>query len=341
LNILFHNYYEELNTDNILFDQKNAAIGDDLLLPFQVLKEQAAKQGITVGTSSVISLEQSDAIVFVDLPDMSRPHVQRMINSGKPLYLIVLESILVRPVSNDESLSRFKKIFTYNDSMVDGKRFIKINYSFDLPRKIKTNLSHKEKLCVMIAGNKHLNHPLELYSERVKAVRWFEKNHPEDFDLYGVGWDQYHFSCKFPLHVLNRFRLLRRVMATHYPSYRGKVERKKPILERYKFAICYENVRDVPGYITEKIFDCFFAGCVPIYWGASNITQYVPGDCFIDRSSFPSYMEMYNFIINMNGYEYASILRNINDYISSSRIMGFSAKIFSETLLENFGKDNK
>jgi hypothetical protein len=42
------------------------------------------------------------------------------------------------------------------------------------------------------------------------------------------------------------------------------VDSKKNTLEKYKFSICYENARDIPGYITEKIFDCFFAGCVPI-----------------------------------------------------------------------------
>ena len=48
------------------------------------------------------------------------------------------------------------------------------------------------------------------------------------------------------------------------------------------FAICYENARDIPGYITEKIFDCFFAGCVPIYWGgAPNVTDHIPANTFI------------------------------------------------------------
>jgi hypothetical protein len=32
---------------------------------------------------------------------------------------------------------------------------------------------------------------LELYSKRVEAIKWFEKNHPEDFDFYGIGWDRY------------------------------------------------------------------------------------------------------------------------------------------------------
>jgi len=45
------------------------------------------------------------------------------------------------------------------------------------------------------------------------------------------------------------------------------VGHKKPIMEQYKFSIYHENARNIPGYITEKIFDSFFAGCVPVYWG--------------------------------------------------------------------------
>lgn len=341
MNILFHNYYEELNNDNRLFEQDNAVIGDNLLRPFQVLREQALSQGVTVGTRAVIPIEKANAIVFIDLPDTSRTHVQQMINSGIPLYLIVFESILVRPVNkNDSFLNCFRKIFTYNDSMVDGERFLKINYSFDLPQKIDTDLSHKKKLCTMIAGNKRVRHPQELYSERLKAIRWFEKNHPDDFDLYGTGWEEYHFGEKLPVRVLNRFKPLKRLIAPRFPSYRGVIERKKPVLEQYKFAICYENVKDVPGYITEKIFDCFFAGCVPIYWGASNIDQYVPSDCFIDRNRFTTQKELYDYINDIDDSEYNLILQKINDYISSSKIMQFSTNCFSEIILYTIEKDN-
>jgi hypothetical protein len=49
----------------------------------------------------------------------------------------------------------------------------------------------------------------------------------------------------------------------NYLSYKGKIDSKKDTLEKYKFSICYENARDTPGYITEKIFDCFFAANSP------------------------------------------------------------------------------
>lgn len=340
MKILFDNYWEVLNKDNRLFEQRNAAIGDDLLLPFQVLKEQAAKRGIAAGTRSAIPLEQADAIVFIDLPDITRPHVQRMLNSGKPLYLIVFESPLIRPVKKDDQLiSRFKKIFTYDDAMVDGCRFVKINYSFDTSQKREIDLSKKLKLSVMIAGNKRVNHPQELYSDRIETIKWFEKNHPDDFDLYGVGWDERHFGDRLPLRVLNHFHPIRRLMARNYAAYRGPVERKREVLESYKFSICYENIMNVPGYITEKIFDCFFAGCLPVYLGADNISDHIPANCFIDRRKFKSHSELYDFILNMSDSLYIEHLQNISVFLQSGLAYPFSIDSFVSTILSEFVRE--
>jgi hypothetical protein len=40
-------------------------------------------------------------------------------------------------------------------------------------------------------------------------------------------------------------------------------------LENYKYVIALEN-SDTNGYVTEKIFDAYLAGCIPIYWGSNN-----------------------------------------------------------------------
>lgn len=37
-------------------------------------------------------------------------------------------------------------------------------------------------------------------------------------------------------------------------------------LKNYKFNICFENGSS-PGYITEKLFQAYAGGCIPIYWG--------------------------------------------------------------------------
>jgi len=335
LNILFHNCYQGLNDNNQLFESRNAAIGDDLLRPFQVLKDLAEKRGLCVGTRSVISPDRADVIVFVDLPDTTRPDVRELLDSGKPLYLLIFESILIKPLDRaGDLLNRFRKIFTYDDSLVDGVKFIKINYSFDLPREIVVDSRREKKLCTMIAGNKLIRHPQELYSSRIEAIRWFENNHPEDFDLYGVGWKDHFFNNRSPLRVLNRFPLLRRALAASYPSYRGTVERKRPILDGYKFAICYENVRDVPGYITEKIFDCLFAGCIPIYRGASNITAHIPADCFIDFRDYNTYEELYRYISTVGADRHRTYIECINSFLSSNQALSFSNDVFGNTVIE-------
>ena len=46
-------------------------------------------------------------------------------------------------------------------------------------------------------------------------------------------------------------------------AFNNVVDLKKPILEKYTFCLCPENsIGD--GYITEKISDAFYAGCIPI-----------------------------------------------------------------------------
>jgi hypothetical protein len=101
---------------------------------------------------------------------------------------VVLESKLIRIDNWDvKKCVFFKKIFTWSDDIANGKKYIKLNLSQKIIKDIKKDISKKKKLCTLIAGNKKINHPLELYSKRVEAIKWFEKNHPEDFDFYGIG----------------------------------------------------------------------------------------------------------------------------------------------------------
>ena len=94
----------------------------------------------------------------------------------------------------------------------------------------------------------------------------------------------------------------------------------------------YENARDIPGYITEKIFDCFFAGCVPVYLGAPNVADYIPSGTFIDKRNFKTYEELYSYIKNMPETEYAGYLDAIKNFVRSDKIYPFSAECSAETL---------
>jgi alpha(1,3/1,4) fucosyltransferase len=338
--IIFHNIYKELNENNLMFESDNTSIGDDLLIPLQVLDKYAQKRSIIVGTNSKIALRSADAIVFIDYPDHNDSLVKDMYESKLPLYLMLFESVLVNTVKKNEScLDRFNKIFTYNDAWVDNNRFVKINYSFEPKISDKyINFKHK-KLCAVIAGNKYSSHPSESYSRRKKDIRWFEQNKQGELDLYGFGWDRINFGSKLPFRILNRFNISPKIIGKSYPSYKGSIKRKRPILEKYKFSLCYENVKDVPGYITEKIFDSMFAGCIPIYLGANNIQDHIPQNCYIDRRNYKSMKSLYDFIASVNEDEFYKYTANIRNFICNSGIKPFLCDTFANTVLNSIEKD--
>ena len=312
--------------NNRQFDiSDNISNRDDCLYGFYLLKGRFKENNIDLSTQDINLPSESQFIIYNEMPKIKN------IYSGKDNYLIIFESEVTRPDNwNIENHKYFKKIFTWNDKFVDNKKYFKINFSHKIPDKIEFNIKNKNKFCIMVVANKFKSHPLELYTERLKAIRWFEQNHPEDFDLYGIGWDKYYF--KGILSRLNRFNTLRKLLKPKYPSCKGPIESKKEIYKRYKFAICYENARNITGYITEKIFDCFFAGCVPIYWGAPNITDHIPANTFINRRNFETYEELYCYLKNMSDEEYVNYLDAIRCFIKSDKIYPFSAEYFAETL---------
>jgi len=285
-------------------------------------------------------LEKFDAVVFVEFPGEKNTYLQRLLkNKLHNLYLIIYESPVIKPDNlTSQNHHYFRKIFTWDDTAVDNKKYFKINYAHKMPRRISQETSHKKKLCTLIASNKFTAHPRELYSERIKAIRWFEQHRPEDFDLYGIGWDRHYFHGTWlgmNLARLNRLTPLAKLLKPQYPSYRGVVPSKRATHQHYRFAICYENAKDFSGYITEKIFDCFFAGCVPVYRGADNITQHIPENTFIDKRQFPTYEELYAYIKNMPEEEYRAYLRAIQSFLASDKAYPFSAEYFAKTLIHH------
>lgn len=62
----------------------------------------------------------------------------------------------------------------------------------------------------------------------------------------------------------------------------ARSESKIDTLRHYKFCVAIENSKD-RHYVSEKVYDAFVAGCVPIYFGAPNVLDYVPhADAIID-----------------------------------------------------------
>jgi hypothetical protein len=52
------------------------------------------------------------------------------------------------------------------------------------------------------------------------------------------------------------------------------------LISKYKFNICFEN-KSMKNYLTEKLAVAYMAGSIPIYWGCSNISDYINMDAIV------------------------------------------------------------
>jgi len=334
-----HSNYDILNKHGNMFNGVcNVSVKDFVKQMFE-LKKLGLENELRFATSDEVNTHHADAFLFVDMPEVNNSYLNKAISTGKPLFLLAWESEIINPRNSDtECHAQFRRVFTYNDSLVDNKKYIKVSYSFELPKQIPKTFREK-KLCCVIAGNKSSNHPKELYSHRLEIIGWFEKNHPEEFDLYGQGWSKIVPPRNIWHRVVNKFAFINRFFKPKHVSYRGEVSDKSLTYQKYRFSICYENARDFPGYISEKIFDCFFAGCVPVYWGASNTSEHIPNDCYIDRRKFESSESLYAYLMQMNEEAYLHYLCNIERFLQSNKASLFGVDYFSKTIIENIRKD--
>jgi len=336
MKVAFWNYYESLSYQNFMFLHENVPLGDNLLKPLNELFCYARECGLELMTLDMVNdFNEIDAFVFMDFPNKSNPLVEKALSQTAPKYLIINECEVIKPDNWDVNNHKyFEKIFTWKDSILDNDKYFKINFAQVFPKTINKDLSCKRKLCTMMASRKKSPHPLEIYSKRLEAIRWFENKHPEDFDLYGFSWDGYKLiSRKWGRTLARKLPNLVKHLPLRFPSYRGNVTAKKPVLAQYKFSICYENARDIPGYITEKIFDCFFAGCVPVYWGANNIAEHIPEECFIDKRKYNTYEDLYNYMKNISDNDYKKFIDNIDLFLRSEKAYPFTSDYFCKTIV--------
>ncbi len=329
---------------NKLFDKESR---DDCLHHMYLLRKKWKREGYELNTQDIYPLEDCEFVLFMYFPIFQIDILEKLTNLNKDLYLICYESEMISP--NDWKKSNhkhFKKIFTWSDKLVDDKKYIKFYNPNRVPKNLDFSLKKKDKFCTLIAGNKSHFDRRELYSERNKAILWFEKKHLNKFDLYGVGWEKgiwkpfirpYLHSKIFRLanRITDKLKISRRLFRKKLKSYKGKVESKKETYSRYKFAICYENVKNIDGYITEKIFDCFFTGCVPIYLGAPDVANFIPKNTFIDKNRFKTYRKLFIFLKNMDNELYSQYLENIKAFLKSEKMFYFSDENFVNTLTNN------
>lgn len=184
---------------------------------------------------------------------------------------------------------------------------------FDRPREVSLSRS--------LAGLRYRPIAHDRYLARVRAFAAFSSH--ADFDLFGEGWERRHPAVDPQLH------------AEAVRAYRGTNGDTDPLtlLARYRFALVYEEAR-FPGYVSNTIFDCFSARCIPIYSGAPDVAQYVPPSAFIDVRQFVSFAELERFLTRLTEDDARRYVEAAHAFLISPAFESWCADRFAHDLAE-------
>jgi len=187
----------------------------------------------------------------------------------------------------------------------------------------------EKRLLIAVSRNRWSYMPQSTYRIRKAAYSYFDAHRPEDFDLYGPGWNE-------PAMPWDKW--------LGYPRYfcyrgvlQGSWDEKVARMAHYRFALCFENNACQPGYVSEKITDCFCARCVPVYYGSKGVEKVIPPECMIDYRKFSSWSELEAYLVGMSPERHAAYLRAIEDFMHSSALDFFSTEHYFRTIAEGLG----
>jgi len=83
--------------------------------------------------------------------------------------------------------------------------------------------------------------------------------------------------------------------------------------KRFNFALIIEN-NNAKNYVSEKIYDAWIAGCIPIYHGNNNKIS-LPKNCYIDIKDYESIDKVKEYIDKLNKSDIDKYYENIQNNI--------------------------
>jgi hypothetical protein len=293
-----------------LFDTTDGYLTrDGTLMPFARMREELAVQGIPVHTADYLRSGEVVAQVnhYWSLGILNGYHSLLNRDDVRLRGFILFEPPLVAPHmyrALGEITKHFEAAYVHNTT---GDGYSLHNVAISKLRKLYWPQPYdteagqywwreeRQNKLVVIAGNHNpwFRSP-ELYSRRIEAIADLADRNA--IDLFGRGWDQWWSRSSAWLPYWRHRKALMKV-------YQGACESKLETLSRYRFCLCLENM-PMAGYLTEKIFDCLYAGTVPIYLGAPNIADLIPPRAYVDLRQYKDINAMFDDIAGMSSLEW-------------------------------------
>jgi len=319
---------------NALFDPKSRFNRDNALIPWFRLKDRLAEHGVSIDTGDYLTgggatANRGGANVYVSygIHDAYQPLLKRDDVLLTAFYLF--EVVVVDPVmyqATPELARHFRTIYSWTRTerlkpfvpdAPEVKPF-RIPMPFDSVIEQHWSQTDRRGIILVNSNKKAALSDGELYTERLRALKHFSAR--GEIDLWGRLWENGLGDLESEFGEAVR------------RSWRGPVDDKYEAMSRYRYAICYENMV-LDGWITEKLFDCLYAGVVPIYLGAPDIDDAVDPDCYIDARQFANYDEMQRYLDALSPADYERLRLAGREYLASAKFRQFSPDAFADRFI--------
>lgn len=337
-----------------MFDSAPAKYGgDNLMAPWIALRDHFAARGIPVHTADRLP-RYDDGVRKLYFAVSTLQRYRELARRPDVLLstYIAMECPVVEPGPYRElprARPYFRRVLTWSDpesllpftgQRVDCERFM-WPQSFD---RVHEDIwrNRDRRFLVMINANKLPRlYWQELYTARLRAVEFFQRY--DEIDLYGPNWDRMPNRVGrswLPPRFSRAYRVFWEFRQRNWPdplylaasrAHKGRAESKSETLGRYTFALCFENMV-LKGWMTEKIFDCFFAGTVPVYWGAPDVLDWVPRECFIDMRDFRDFAHLRDHLHGLSPTAIENYREAAREYLRSTRFDPFRIGTWVERL---------
>lgn len=327
---------------------------------FSAWKKKALALGIQIDTWDQAPLGTCDLLWLLDLPTSRKEfeQIRSRLRPGTPIILQVFESPAIAPFGLiSANRKQVSAVVTYEFS--DASPAISKYFHYHLPVPIRWPVKNppfsQRKGLLMhysnrvsgfwairqsgLAGLPFFGRMLagwecplplltelscgDLYGERRAIAREAERYMPDFLDIFGDGWNREQISwC--PLYPNRPYR-----------CWRGKAKVSKHELSaEYRFVMAYENFRGRRGYISEKIFDAFQAGSVPVYLGEERIAEFVPREAFVDARNFRTRRELLVYLQSCPEPEWGEMRQAGQNFLRSAAFRSFTDNAFAERMTE-------
>ncbi|MEN9954858.1 MAG: hypothetical protein RLZZ41_522 [Actinomycetota bacterium] len=274
--------------------------------------------------------EDPDLVVCVDFHKSALPAVRKAKSKKIPTVLVANEPEVVIPEhSQIRILNEFDKVLKVGRP--NSPEALKWPQTW-LP--IASNKERQDRV-VLVNADKWSFVRGQHYWLRAASSSQFTS-----VDVFGFGWERtawvrlahriFELWRTMASRTWPNFQGVTKILATPL-NYMGSVSDKNSAMADYKVALVVENSSE---FLTEKLFDAWFAGCIPVYVGPPVEAFGIPRSLVIQVTE-PTVQGVRDGIDLAMAADREVFLANLREYLSSGVEVEWKAEFALKAILES------